>query len=181
MSNPAHSVEHIEKQQRSITPQEQVTMRTKEQHKIAPLYFDSKNENGLSGLLANASSPAVQLGTSPLASFMPQSHNVTLEDAEQNRGVSPLASFLETPQKPHLLPPMMFTSSGKEKSDCNTAIQQLSLQEPDRDVPLLTKNQLQQAFAYLLRNDSDFVAKLHEAYVKSVNEKLNLTNGSSMK
>lgn len=65
MSNPAHSVEHIEKQQRSITPQEQVTMRQKSQlnperrsipisFPNANLSFDCKPENGLN-FVQNAS------------------------------------------------------------------------------------------------------------------------------
>jgi len=32
----------------------------------------------------------------------------------------------------------------------------------------LTKNQLLQAFEYLLKNDPDFMVKIHEAYVKSL-------------
>lgn len=184
MSNPAHSVEHIEKQQRSITPQEQVAARSKEQqqHKTVPIYYDLKGgENGAGGLLPSIQQP-VKLGTSPLASFVLQSHNATLDEIEPNPTAgSPLASFLETPQKPHLLPPMMFTSSNKEKRDCSSGIQQLALHDSESDVPLLTRNQLQQALAYLLMNDSDFVAKLHEAYIRSVNEKLNLTNGGTFK
>jgi mRNA-decapping enzyme 1B len=39
-----------------------------------------------------------------------------------------------------------------------------------RPVEPLTRNQLLQAFGYLLRTDPDFVNKLHEAYVKSFSE-----------
>lgn len=35
----------------------------------------------------------------------------------------------------------------------------------------LTRNQLLQAFNYLLKHDAEFVNKLHEAYVKSFTEK----------
>jgi mRNA-decapping enzyme 1B len=34
----------------------------------------------------------------------------------------------------------------------------------------LTRNQLLQAFNYLLKNDPEFVNKLHEEYVKSFSE-----------
>jgi mRNA-decapping enzyme 1B len=34
----------------------------------------------------------------------------------------------------------------------------------------LTRNQLLQAITYLIKNDADFINKLHEAYVKSFNE-----------
>jgi hypothetical protein len=40
---------------------------------------------------------------------------------------------------------------------------------PVRPEPL-TRNQLLQAFNYLLKNDPEFVNKLHEAYVKSFAE-----------
>lgn len=186
MSNPAHSVEHIEKQQRSITPQEQVPMRSKSitqaDRKSMPAYFLSsslgiENKNGENGFnFLRSVSPQQQstLGTSPLATFM--SHNLTLEEPEVSRS-SPLATFLDTPQKPHLLPPTMFTSSVSKERDSTSILPEST----EREVPLLTKNQLQQAFSYLLKNDSDFIAKMHEAYIKSVNEKLSYTNGNSVK
>jgi mRNA-decapping enzyme 1B len=40
---------------------------------------------------------------------------------------------------------------------------------PARPEPL-TRNQLLQAFNYLVKNDPEFVNKLHEAYVKSFSE-----------
>jgi mRNA-decapping enzyme 1B len=44
--------------------------------------------------------------------------------------------------------------------------------DPPLNRPLepLTRNQLLQAFDYLLKSDPDFINKLHEAYVKSFGE-----------
>ncbi|KAB0794678.1 hypothetical protein PPYR_11517 [Photinus pyralis] len=165
MSNPAHSVEHIEKQQRSVTPQDR---------KNLPVFFPSNNisldkdhepHNGLSFI--GGASPAHQQ-VSPLASLL--AHNLTMDETE--RRCSPLIHF-DTPQKPQLMPPMMFaTSTSKEKSEYS---------QPDKEVDLLTSNQLVQALIHLLKNDTDFVAKVHEAYTKSVNEKLNCANGNLFK
>lgn len=60
------------------------------------------------------------------------------------------------------MPPTMFTTtSGGDHQPQN----QSQTPEP------LTRNQLLQAFNYLLKHDVDFVNKLHEAYVKSFTEK----------
>ncbi|PFX17214.1 mRNA-decapping enzyme 1A-like isoform X2 [Stylophora pistillata] len=45
-------------------------------------------------------------------------------------------------------------------------------QPPTMDIAPLTQEQLVQALTYLLKNDSEFVAKIHEAYFKSLMEKL---------
>ena len=46
-----------------------------------------------------------------------------------------------------------------------------AIAEPlQRPLEPLTRNQLLQAFNYLLRNDPEFINKLHEAYVKSFSE-----------
>ncbi|XP_074109136.1 decapping mRNA 1 isoform X2 [Cotesia typhae] len=58
---------------------------------------------------------------------------------------------------PALMPPVMF--SAPSPSESNRPI-----------IEPLTRNQLLQAFNYLLKNDSDFMMKLHDAYVKSFSE-----------
>lgn len=185
MSNPEHSVEHIEKQQRSITPQEQVLMRKKSislsDRRSVPINLtnvDKKPENGFNFI----GSPQQQniTGSSPLSTFfMQQTPGGAVEDREQS-GASPLAHLLETPQKPTLLPPIMFTStSPKEKGD--TSINQGNItQNKLKDFEPLTKNQMIQAFSYLLKNDPDFVTKLHEAYVKSITEMVHSNCNNSL-
>ncbi|XP_031766082.2 mRNA-decapping enzyme 1B isoform X1 [Galleria mellonella] len=164
MSNPAHSVEHIEKQQRSVTPQEaqssngnislDSSMRQNsgfpmkstpvEKQRLPPMQkgqLESIDSNGSNSLeidlnMMRISSPKP---TSPLATYLNQSQDVSHT------------------QKPALMPPTMFTAS--TGSDIQPT------PEP------LTRNQLLQAFNYLLKHDADFVNKLHEAYVKSFSEK----------
>ncbi|XP_059061465.1 mRNA-decapping enzyme 1A [Achroia grisella] len=190
MSNPAHSVEHIEKQQRSVTPQEALSsngnvsldssMRQNssfplkstpiEKHKqrLPPMQkpqLESIEANGLNPLemdlnMMHISSPKP---TSPLATYLNQSQEVNhsvssfngskLEDV----GVYSLINPTGSQPKPALMPPTMFTASAS--SDVHSS------PEP------LTRNQLLQAFNYLLKHDADFVNKLHEAYVKSFSEK----------
>lgn len=58
-----------------------------------------------------------------------------------------------------LIPPGMFAAT-------TTA----AVTEPLHQIEPLTRNQLMQAFNYLLRTDPEFVNKLHEAYVKSFSE-----------
>lgn len=169
MSNPEHSVEHIEKQQRSVTPQEQVLLRKKSNstsdRRSVPINFTNaqKSENGLS-FITLGSPPQNNLltGSSPLSSFFAQPQSAAVLE-EREVTVSPLASLLETPQKPTLLPPIMFTStSPKDKEE--------AAPNKTKEVEPLTKNQMIQALTYLLKNDPDFVTKLHEAYVKSITE-----------
>ena len=62
---------------------------------------------------------------------------------------------------PALIPPVMFGAASP------------STAEPiHRPLEPLTRNQLLQAFDYLLRSDPEFINKLHEAYVKSFSEVL---------
>ncbi|XP_004925168.1 mRNA-decapping enzyme 1B isoform X3 [Bombyx mandarina] len=165
MSNPAHSVEHIEKQQRSVTPQEgqssngnstldsgikpncmfslKSTPLEKQNQRIPGLKkaLDSSDANGIVTMenelnLMHLSSPKT---TSPLAAYLNQSQDIGHT------------------QKPALMPPTMFTASSG--GDVQPSPQPL------------TRNQLLQAFNYLLKHDADFVNKLHEAYVKSFSEK----------
>ncbi|XP_063536232.1 mRNA-decapping enzyme 1B [Cydia strobilella] len=184
MSNPAHSVEHIEKQQRSVTPQEvhangnisldsSLRQPSGFQLKSTPIENNSQSQNQqripgvqkgpmLSGLdtngpitlenelnLMHMSSPKP---TSPPAAYLNQSQDISYLE----KGIFPLNNSLPMQCKPALMPPTMFTAT---VGDVHPS------PEP------LTRNQLLQAFNYLLKHDSDFVNKLHEAYVKSFSEK----------
>ena len=87
----------------------------------------------------------------------------------------------DTPPKPALMPPTMFTSSASKDSSFHNSsdltqtpllrnASSVLLDESVPSVEPLTKNQLLQAFNYLIKNDPEFVTKLHEAYVKSFAE-----------
>lgn len=90
--------------------------------------------------------------------------------------------------KPALMLPTMFsvTQSSTEKAGksilqpnaltepLSTTLGQLELAEvPGKPEPL-TQSQLLQAMSYLIKNDTDFVKKLHEAYLKSFTEMVSL-------
>ncbi|XP_001601191.1 mRNA-decapping enzyme 1A [Nasonia vitripennis] len=69
------------------------------------------------------------------------------------------AALTTSGSTPALIPPGMFAAPSPATA------------EPlHRPIEPLTRNQLLQAFNYLLRNDPEFVNKLHEAYVKSLGE-----------
>lgn len=191
MSNPAHSVEHIEKQQRSVTPQEaqcsngnlNLDATLCRQNCGFPLKstpIDKQCQQRIQGLkkgqldpdsngimpldaelnLMHISSPKP---ASPLATYLNQSQDIghTVSSFNGSKlddiGMYPLIDSVTNQQKPALMPPTMFTAS--------TGGDVLPSPEP------LTRNQLLQAFNYLLKHDADFVNKLHEAYVKSFSEK----------
>lgn len=218
MSNPAHSVEHIEKQQRSITPQTELAVLMR--NKGASLSDSNKRNsmgNGLKGLqispaqnnvnnvkqiltpqaqleneigflrIADASSPTIVQTQQFFNSGLAQQHSPTVGDvpldvnsAEHRSLSAPQASAMETPTKPALMPPVMFTSSATKDEPSHImpvmmpAINVVSASiKPNNTNSLqlqpepLTKNQLLQAFGYLLKNDPNFINQLHEAYVKS--------------
>ncbi|KAJ7326057.1 mRNA-decapping enzyme 1B [Desmophyllum pertusum] len=85
----------------------------------------------------------------------------------------------DSPQKPlqdqwvaagsSLMSPMAFQPSGKV-TILTPPPQPKQL--PKMDIAPLTQEQLVQALTYLLKNDSEFVTKIHEAYFKSLQEKL---------
>ncbi|XP_069683717.1 mRNA-decapping enzyme 1B [Periplaneta americana] len=248
MSNPAHTVEHIEKQQRSVTPQSEAasTKRNKGKsqsnkdnskqnnsgnYKSRPLSSGNMTdpmrvqhgsvlvtqptsstsaalvENGMSFLRISSPTTCPQLQSffgSGLQTGVSSGMVMEAAATSDQRPVSaPLCGGMETPQKPALMPPTMFTSSATKdtsnKLDAGSTpmlahssnvtsvkpkpelAQSTLAPGPSGIVPLdesivpvrpepLTRNQLLQAFNYLVKNDPDFVNKLHEAYVKSFSE-----------
>jgi len=73
-----------------------------------------------------------------------------------------------------LIPPTRFIMDEFEDELVTSSVNAMSITESknlesktNRLEPL-TKNQLLQAFEYLLKNDPDFMVKIHEAYVKSL-------------
>ncbi|KAF6216332.1 hypothetical protein GE061_000673 [Apolygus lucorum] len=147
-------------------------------------------ENGLSYLRISNDSPT------PISSSIPTQHffNSSLRQASSPNPTTDLpleVSVLERAvidpppiSKPALLPPVMFTSNLRQEEPPMNLFQAstphdatLGLQPPNSYQPPgaggepalspLTKPQLLQAVNYLLKNDADFLNKLHEAYVKS--------------
>jgi len=243
MSNPAHTVEHIEKQQRSVTPQTEAALAKRSKGKSQSCKDTSKQNSGGNFEMRPVSSGSMTdvIKAQPGRVLVTQSGSSTSTElvgngmsflriasptavcpkltpffgtglqtvascemgmdvaAHDQRPLSaPLCSGMETPQKPALMPPTMFTSSAvkdvpnkleagnttvlvhnsnvasmKQKPELPTGSSGTVLVD-DSVTPLrpepLTRNQLLQAFNYLVKNDPEFVNKLHEAYVKSFAE-----------
>ncbi|KAJ8909393.1 hypothetical protein NQ315_014519 [Exocentrus adspersus] len=189
MSNPAHSVEHIEKQQRSSTPHEHSHAKQKfidSDRRSVPVSFsgtsigDRKNQSDNGVLDINPTTPqqhrSIQGENSPL-SFLLQSQAQIQSEKEENSedlGTSPFARFLDNSQKPHLMTPMMFTTlKQKERLDGSSYTG-----DKHEQVDLLTEKQLAQALIYLLKNNSEFTKQIHEAYVQSIMQRVNLNSNS---
>lgn len=217
MSNPAHTVEHIEKQQRSVTPQAELAAlmknkatRVNDSNKRSSNGFKlqsepqdgvtgsqampshSQLENGMGFLRISESSPThivqtQQFFNSGLTQQLSPTINDVLLDvnALEKRCLSaPQAgTMMETPTKPALMPPVMFTSSATKNEELSAGCvkttpsvapsvpaQHNTLSAILRQPEPLTKNQLLQAVSYLLKNDEEFLNKFHEAYLKSFSE-----------
>ncbi|XP_044754069.1 mRNA-decapping enzyme 1A [Coccinella septempunctata] len=175
MSNPAHSVEHIEKQQqRSVTPQE-----TSQkpficiEKKGVPIPIPGRSDSHGIPESSLGSSLGILQNNSPLSSQM-KSRSMC-EDTTDILGTSPYVSFMEN-TKPLLMTPMMFTTptSYKDKLEASQA-SALNQPDPPDGIDLLTEKQLAQALIFLLRNNSDFTRQIHEAYVNSIMEKVKPT------
>lgn len=124
------------------------------------------------------------MANSPLAQFI-SSNNLNalrgpLQEATTTNGSSQVVPGLKalTPQqqppppqaKPiangaKLITPNMLTNGSSSSSSKGERKQPQQQQQPGP----LTKNQLLQAFKYLIDNDNDFTKKIHDAYLKSVN------------
>ncbi|KAI5710752.1 mRNA-decapping enzyme-like protein [Diaphorina citri] len=150
MSNPVHSVEHIEKQQRSITPQAGGA-RVKD---MAAVPVELEN-NMLFMRISDSPIPTQQFFNSNLSQPVDALHMNGLELVESNKSA--------------LMPPTMFTSSSTSKDAGDKLMNGILGAEPipPKHIEPLTKNQIVQAVSHLLKHDADFVNKLHEAYLNS--------------
>ncbi|XP_065342281.1 mRNA-decapping enzyme 1B isoform X2 [Cloeon dipterum] len=186
MSNPANTLEHIEKQQRSTTPSDlpkQQQQQQQQQHQPPPPQPQQPAPVTPQQMVAAPPPPAPQplplvgmpspvtpsaavlFGTPPSVSSLP-----TLADIEANR---------VKVDQPALLPPNMFTNRSQEPVRWQMGDDISPLESTPKAEPVvvvkpepLTRNQLLQAVSYLIKHDPEFVTKLHEAYVKSFNEML---------
>ncbi|KZC10432.1 mRNA-decapping enzyme 1B [Dufourea novaeangliae] len=212
MSHPAaHTVEHIEKQHRSITPQPTSTQQQSQATPPARIIVNSassvsatnrskrrsKSGTQQDSMISTATSmsqdatPSANQNTSdtngttgflriqsPTNASSSNSTNHQASDVVGSSNSNPLASLFfghasastasddivpAAPamsgrgSAPALIPPVMFAAPSPPETLA-------------RPLEPLTRNQLLQAFNYLLRSDPDFINKLHEAYVKSFGE-----------
>ncbi|KAF7269642.1 decapping mRNA 1 [Rhynchophorus ferrugineus] len=187
MSNPVHSVEHIEKQQRCITPQDQVTFRSETggpDRRSVPINLpgtsgvhrkmDTFEANGIG--MSSVSPPKPSMATSPLAYLMhPQSLTANDESMGEALGSSSFAQLLENAQKPLLMTPMMFTApntSAATASAPNGTAAEKSNEPQTEPLEMLTEKQLAQALIHLLKNNKEFIRQIHQAYTNSILEKV---------
>ncbi|XP_015511416.1 mRNA-decapping enzyme 1A [Neodiprion virginianus] len=201
MSNPAaHTLEHIEKQQRSTTPQPGPPSHSQSQS------ASTIQPNNVSGNIVNRSKRRNRITTTNLESGgttvstavpreQPPLTNANSTDTNSTSGFlriqSPTNTTLNNHQQSSIpnansLASLFAHATGPtasvESSSCSAVGSGPALMPPvmfaapsppdplTRPVEPLTRNQLLQAFNYLLRSDPDFVNKLHEAYVKSFGE-----------
>lgn len=113
-------------------------------------------------------------------------HNEQLEMKNSGAWQVPLSQptvipqIKETPQKPSqdpnamavapLISPLAFQNSAK--MTVMTPPAQTKPPPAKFEIAPLTQEQLAQALTYLLKNDTEFVSKIHEAYFKSLQDKL---------
>lgn len=149
MSNPVHSVEHIEKQQRSITPQS-AGARAKDMSVPVDV------ENGMLFMrISDSPIPTQQFFNSSLPQQVDPLLINGIEHIESNKSA--------------LMPPTMFTSSSNGKDAGDRLMNGILATDPipSNHIEPLTKNQMIQAVSHLIKHDPDFVNKLHEAYLNS--------------
>lgn len=192
MLNPAHSVEHIEKQQQIINPldpvsnTQKVTASTPSDKAIISNKNSKRqstgNENVLQRLMMNPAhsvdhiekqqilTPLDPFGSNQLQSNSPLAFLLQHQNQEEScnaTGVSPFAQLLENSQKPHLMTPSMFNAAANSKQS-----------NSGESIDLLTEKQLAQALIHLLKNNSNFTKQIHEAYVQSILEKVNINDST---
>ena len=193
LSNPVQTVEQIEKQHRTSTPSGKISPDVNEFENsfkfmsipgqgtsgpelgTSPLatFLNSSNLNAPRNVGQILKAKAVDVNEiestqQPLHELLKKSeqHNVS------NNCSMNLNNLSTTPGKPALMPPTMFQSSASKYRINNMEVvvnnnnnhQHHPIPEP------LTQNQLIQAIDYLIRNDPEFIKKLHEAYLKSFTE-----------
>lgn len=200
LSQPVH-VDQIEKQQRTVTPQDKNNSPPQELSIVnMPNTGGVENGGGSGATFMRIHSPnhPPEFGTSPFANFLtsnrpPAPTANTTEVSELELRQKPLQVLLKKPgdlpvtgqSKPALMLPTMFavTQCATEKGGKSTGaeclppalgqFEQTSVVVPGKPEPL-TQSQLLQAMSYLIKNDTDFVKKLHEAYLKSFTEMVSL-------
>ncbi|CAD7087828.1 unnamed protein product [Hermetia illucens] len=185
LSNPV-SVDQIEKQQRATTPQDEVLVppfQANQELVVSPLakFMGSSNVSATS-----CRNPAPLTSTQGASEVESNSQQKPIQQLLRRENSLPIQSPSSS-SKPALMPPTMFlsTSSGKAPASIDgisqnptilaanitQALNQMDLSGPEavgfaKPEPL-TQTQLLQAMLYLIKNDPDFIKKLHEAYLKS--------------
>lgn len=142
------------------------------------------NSANLSGLpKTTAEKPSAPSGPTELSAAKKRLHPFQLDLLRMFDG--------QTPEKPALMAPTMFAAVTPSTTIPNTIehamlsnvaqtslnhqhVAEVATQQARSQPEPLTQSQLLQAMNYLIKNDPDFVRKLHEAYLKSFTEMVSL-------
>lgn len=190
MASPIHTVEQIEMQQRSATPRTDILVATHtEQTKTCSFnnikprslinQLNQQDEDDISHANRNGYHRPKDIknnsfSTSLIDNFLNQS-DLSEKSNIVMGACMPLESQLDSDE---LMPPTRFILDDIEDELVTSSVNAMSITEPkhrestsnksNNKLEPLTKNQLLQAFEYLLKNDPDFMVKIHEGYVKSL-------------
>jgi len=172
MSNPGiHSVESIEaEQRRSTSPNNGVSSSPPDQ-----MNPNTKKLNDLESQLKQK----LQIGSNKaFAPVKSPSQAPEVNGTKTQLSRQPPILMTASSTQPTLLSPQVFSSSGMPRSSSPTSTtghNGVARSSPPRSsITPLTKEQMVEAMSFLLETDSDFVQKLHEAYVKSLNRKFQI-------
>lgn len=168
MSNPGiHSVESIEAEQRRSTSPTNGRPSPPPDHAMTP---NTKKMTDLESQLKQK----LHIGSSG-AMFAPVKGQPEVSVAKT--GFTRQPSHLLPSSQPTLLSPQVFSSGRPTVSPSPTRINGhngVASSPPRAPISPLTQPQMVEAMSFLLENDPDFVQKLHQAYVMSINRKFQI-------
>jgi len=165
MSNPGiHSVESIEAEQRkSASPNQEQQQQV---NKLPPGLSLTPNTKKINALESDLKQK-LQIGSNVTINNNSISQRFApvkvkeLQEAEESRGVK-------------LLSPQAFSSGRPTQSPSPSLVSNGVSPPATQQVTPLTQPQLVEAISFLMENDQEFVQKIHQAYVMSLNRKLTI-------
>ncbi|XP_050538785.1 mRNA-decapping enzyme 1-like [Daktulosphaira vitifoliae] len=188
MASPIHTVEQIEMQHRSVTPKSDVAVTTSPVVRVKPvnqcLFNNNKSRNLPNLIMHDPEENNVHIhrngyhqpkgnhfNSAGVEQYLNSNDSINKSDIAMD-STSSISKVIETQmESEELMPPTRFIMDDFEDELVTSSVNTMTLNEIKPVVPKLeplTKNQLLQAFDYLLKNDPDFMSKIHEAYVKSL-------------
>lgn len=178
LSAPVH-VDQIEKQQQRTTPREKFYSPPKKS--VNDIQRIPSPNHSVNRSTSTCSSTRLNTAFTELSEFCSSVDQMSMQDiigkhdqtADQAKPALVLPTLLSVTKSLTMgtetatLPP---APTKKRRTSNGVEIKQSNGSGPEP----LTHNQLLQAISYLMRTDTDFVKKLHEAYLLSLNEMLSL-------
>jgi len=162
MSNPGiHSVESIEAEQRKSASPSQDEQQV---NNLPPGLSVHQNSNKINALESDLKQK-LHIGSSVTINNNSINHSFApvkvkeLQEEEESRGVK-------------LLSPQAFSSGRPTQSPSPSLLRNGVSPPTSSQVTPLTQPQLVEAITFLMENDQEFVQKIHQAYVMSLNRKL---------